>query len=275
MPLIAIKAEDWERENKIEESLEILKTAIKLYNPVKCWALCSGGNDSLCSSHIAMKSGLCDGVVSINTTIGIQETRDHLTMVASYFGWPLRWLTPPKSYLWICEKFGMPGPGFHHVAYRRLKERCLDQLVRESKQNRRYRVLLITGCRKLESTRRMGTASAIQNKGVRIWVAPIVNWDETLKVSYQIDNGIARNPVTAKLGISGECLCGAFAKPGERKKICEHYPDAELQIKAAEEAARNNSKPAKWGVKPRKVKSGGFFNLDLCQQCERKNDAES
>jgi hypothetical protein len=187
--------------------------------------------------------------------------------VADKFGWPLRWLTPPKSYRELCARFGMPGPGGHNLVYQRLKERCVRQLVRESKRLKKDRVLLISGCRVSESERRMGHTEPIQREGARIWTAPIINWDEQQKTVYQINHGIPRNPVKPVLGISGECLCGAFARPGERQNIERYYPDAYAEILACEEAAAANDQPCRWGEKPAKK---GL----LCQQCDRKNGDE-
>lgn len=124
----------WMHTDKTEQARRLISVATKLYKPLKVWALCSGGNDSLCSTHVAMSTGLCDGVASINTTIGVQQTRDHMQMVADRFGWPLRWLTPPVSYEDICAKYGMPGPGAHPQIYARLKERCVRQLRRDSQK---------------------------------------------------------------------------------------------------------------------------------------------
>ncbi len=51
---------------------------------------------------------------------------------------------------------------------------------------------------------------------------------------------VPENPVSAKLHISGECLCGAFSRPGEIDEISFWYPkkanemhDLERQAKAA------------------------------------------
>jgi 3'-phosphoadenosine 5'-phosphosulfate sulfotransferase (PAPS reductase)/FAD synthetase len=126
--------------------------------------------------------------------------------------------------------------------------------------------MLITGCRLSESTRRMGHVVPIQRDGVRYWVAPLIHWDETTKINYQLDNVIPRNPVTAKLGISGECLCGAYAKPGEREKIAHYYPEAESEIQACEAAAASNCQHEVWGTRPPRKQM-------LCQQCDRKNEA--
>jgi 3'-phosphoadenosine 5'-phosphosulfate sulfotransferase (PAPS reductase)/FAD synthetase len=260
-----VPEESWrDTDDPVAEAHNLLKLAIKLYRPRAMWAMCSGGNDSLCASHLAMQHPECRGVASINTTIGIRETREHLEMVCQNFGWPLKWLTPPVGYRELCGRFGMPGPGGHALVYQRLKERCVLQLVRESKVEHKDRILLVSGCRIQESERRMAHTEPLQREGARVWVAPILNWDEQQKVVYQIENSIPRNPVKPKLGISGECLCGAFAKPGERQKIAEHYPEAYEEILACEAAASANHQPCRWGERPPRR------NQMLCQQCDRK-----
>lgn len=256
----------WRCDDHVEEARRIISIAVKMYRPRAVWALCSGGNDSLVSTHLAMQSGVVTGVASINTTIGIQQTRDHLAYVADEFNWPLRWLRPEFSYRQFCAKFGMPGPGRHDYVYRYLKERCVEQLVRESKRRPKDRVMFITGVRLSESDRRMGHVEAIVRRNSQLWVAPILNWGNEHKTAYQVFNGIPRNPVTPILGISGECLCGAFAKPGEREKIAAHFPEAEAEIVACEQEAAANTRPCRWGRRPK--------DRMLCQQCDRKNGEE-
>jgi 3'-phosphoadenosine 5'-phosphosulfate sulfotransferase (PAPS reductase)/FAD synthetase len=272
----------WKDSDPVAEARKLVTLAVKLYKPVAVWALCSGGNDSLCSTHVAMSTGLVTGVASIDTTIGIRQTREHLTKVAERFKWPLKWLVPPVSYRELCARFGMPGPSGHNLVYQRLKERCIRQLVRESKRRTKDKVLLVTGCRASESVRRMANSDPMQREGGRVWVAPIINWDDTHKTVYQVDNGLPRNPVTATLGISGECLCGAFAKPGERAKIAANFPEAEAEIRACEAAAAENCQPSAWGERPKARKPDNEYAdrraaeeefQHLCQQCDRKNEA--
>jgi 3'-phosphoadenosine 5'-phosphosulfate sulfotransferase (PAPS reductase)/FAD synthetase len=255
-------APHWRNNDPVDEARRIIELAIKLYRPAAVWCLCSGGNDSLCSTHVAMSTGLATGVVSINTTIGIQATRDHTAAVCQRFGWPLRWLTPETTYKDFCARFGMPGPGRHDYVYRYLKERPVDQLVRESKRRRQDMVMLVTGVRLGESERRMGNANAIARDGRTLWTGPIINWTPEDQVIYMTSHGIPRNPVKPVLGISGECLCGAFAKPDERKKIAASYPDAFAHILECESAAAENQKPCRWGTRPKERR--------LCQQCDRK-----
>jgi 3'-phosphoadenosine 5'-phosphosulfate sulfotransferase (PAPS reductase)/FAD synthetase len=54
--------------------LEVMSAAY-LHQPVRRFALFSGGKDSICSTHFTMNNG-ADEVVHINTGIGIKETRE-------------------------------------------------------------------------------------------------------------------------------------------------------------------------------------------------------
>ena len=54
---------------------EFLRGVVAEHRPVKTFALFSGGHDSICSTHLAMESGVADAVVHVNTGIGIPQTR--------------------------------------------------------------------------------------------------------------------------------------------------------------------------------------------------------
>ena len=50
------------------------------------------------------------------------------------------------------------------------------------------------------------------------------------------------------VGISGECLCGAFAKPKERGRIQRHYPDLDSYLVWLEGRAKEIKQPyCEWG----------------------------
>ncbi|MFE3583727.1 hypothetical protein [Streptomyces vinaceus] len=50
--------------------------------------------------------------------------------------------------------------------------------------------------------------------------------------------------------MSGECLCGAYAKPGELDEIEFFYPETAAKLRALEEQASEAGIPAcKWGQK--------------------------
>jgi 3'-phosphoadenosine 5'-phosphosulfate sulfotransferase (PAPS reductase)/FAD synthetase len=172
-------------------------------------------------------------------------------------------------------KWGFPGPSGHNLIYRYLKERALRQLIRELKTHRGDKVLLVTGVRLQESRRRMGHVAPFQKDGAIIWVAPILNWDNKQKNEYIATNDLKRNEVVAHLCMSGECLCGAFAKKDEIKNIEFWYPDAAKRIHDLEDKARAAGLPCVWGQRPH-IEDEAQMKLDfgLCWSCPRRTESE-
>ena len=253
-------------------SVAILESAAAELKPEAAFAMFSGGHDSLCSTHLAMSTGIPQAVVHINTGIGIPQTREFVRNTCAAYGWPLLEYHPPKlTYRDIVLKFGFPGPGFHHVPYRWLKERAIDAIVREHKRTRRGKVMLITGVRRSESTRRMGHIKPLVTKGARAWVAPIIGWDDHDKNEYMQEYKIPRNEVVDLLCMSGECLCGAFAKPGELDEVRTWFPGTAAEIDALAEEAAALGKHAIWGVRQKRSRvPKEQMPMDLCWSCEAK-----
>lgn len=55
----------------------VMEQALNQHNPVRIFAMFSGGNDSIVSTHFAMEHGAHE-VLHINTGIGIKETREFI-----------------------------------------------------------------------------------------------------------------------------------------------------------------------------------------------------
>jgi 3'-phosphoadenosine 5'-phosphosulfate sulfotransferase (PAPS reductase)/FAD synthetase len=234
-------------------------------------ALFSGGNDSLCSTHFAMEHG-ARGVVHINTGIGIRQTREFVRDTCKDNRWPLRELYPPAlSYREMVVKYGFPGPGGHRFAYSWLKERAIRQIVRENKGHKLDRVGLITGVRTQESARRMGFVKPIVSVGAQVWIAPLFCFSTLDIADYMKANRLQENPVRRILGMSGECLCGAFAKPGElENKIRPNFPEVAGQIDAIAKEAKTAGKHCIWGTRPKKEKLLNQLEIPwmpLCSGC--------
>lgn len=239
-------------------------------HPIRCrYALFSGGNDSICSTHLAMTNGWANEVIHIDTGIGIAATHEHAVQVCKRFLWPYRVIKPPDwNYRDMVLRRGFPGPAAHRYAYSWLKERAIAKLVRETKEKRFDRIALITGVRNRESARRMGYTEPIIRMDARIWTAPIHSWSKADCQQYMQYYNLPRNPVSDILGFSGECLCGAFAKPGEMKVIEQHYPEIALKIHALEVEAKFAGKHCVWGTRPpkeRKLDDEAF--LPMCVGC--------
>lgn len=120
---------------------ETIATAVLEHKPVRIYAMFSGGNDSMVSTHFAMNNGAHE-VLHINTGIGIPQTREFVRETCKAFGWPLREEHPPdKTYRDMVLYRGFPGPGAHAYAYSWLKERALRKVIRECKAKVRDRVM--------------------------------------------------------------------------------------------------------------------------------------
>jgi len=136
--------------------------------------------------------------------------------------------------------------------YQRLKERALDLARHELgiANSRKQAGVWIAGRRREESKRR-SDIPLHEADGSVIWVSPVANWTKLDLNTYRSMNpDIPRNPVAAQLHMSGECLCGAYAHPGELDEIGFFYPDTRDRIVALqrEVAAAGWVEPhCRWG----------------------------
>lgn len=261
---------------------EIVDAAIREWNPNQVFGLFSGGHDSLCACHIASKHPEFSGCVHIDTGIGIEETRRYVRDTCEENGWPLIELRPPETYQELVIDQGFPGPAHHWKMYQRLKERCIRQLLRDhvDPNDRRRKMVLVSGRRRNESKRRMKTTTkpittGLKNPSPRIvWVNPIIDWMSSEKDQYIKDNGLERNSVVDTLCMSGECLCGAFAKPGELNEIRLFYPAAAAEIDRIARLVSEAGQHSRWGERPARKISEHQMDMPLCWSCENRGEME-
>lgn len=82
-------------------------------------------------------------------------------------------------------------------------------------------------------------------------------------------HGLALNPVkTSPLGMSGECFCGAFARPNELDMIRRVCPDVAEKIDRLAVIAREAGKPCVWGQAPLKPGLRVLETGPLCSSCD-------
>lgn len=191
--------------------------------------LYSGGNDSTVLTHLFKDR--VDYAVHANTTIGVEATRQFVRDTCKLWGLDLLERTAPTSYRELVLDQGFPGPGMHYKMYQRLKERVLEQVRNELvTDSRRQRVLFIAGRRRSESRRRKHIP-LYEGDGSIVWASPLAMWTKTDLVVYRsMQKDVPFNPVTDHLGMSGECLCGAFAKPNEMELLRFWYPDIAQEL---------------------------------------------
>ena len=226
----------------VQQSHNILTRAIDRHanvdgrNLAAVVVLFSGGNDSTVLAHLMRDRAT--HAAHANTTIGLEATREFVRRTCAAWELPLLEFSPPRA----CDRYenlviehGFPGPGHHFKMYQRLKERALEEVRRQLVRNPyRERVVFLAGRRRTESARRV-SIPAVERRGSTVWVSPLVNWTTFDLTTYRLITGdVPVNDVTSLIHMSGECLCGSFARPGEREELAFWFPDFESQIRQLE-----------------------------------------
>lgn len=279
-------------EEKISLALSELNEAIRTHKPALVVGLMSGGNDSLPACYIASLAIKFDGILHINTGIGIEATRVFVRETCEARNWKL-WEykatentradgTPdPMIYEDLCLKHGFPGAFAHRMMYSKLKERQLRRFKRDNgvhgRGKNKQRVMLISGVRLTESIRRMGNVpkQLVDIRSAEIWASPIREWSKKDCRDARIYAGIAENPVAERIHKSGECLCGAFAKKGELAELEMWYPEDAKRIRDLEERVRLAGFDWGWEDQPPKKpackKGTAVEDQFLCTKCNDEN----
>lgn len=243
----------------LEDAFAVLDEAEHREQPRRHWALFSGGHDSLTACSVAFawakERGIEMTAAHIRTGTGVPQTTQYVEEVCAAQGWPLVIFDPPVPYRDIVMEYGFPGPAQHGLMYNRLKERCLRELVRTSKQEFSDRVMMVTGVRSDESLRRMRHVERIQRDGAQLWAAAIWNWTKIDCANFVFKKlGLPRNPVVDMMHMSGECRCGAFARPGELEEWMAWFPDdTQWIVDLQEEVAAAGLRAYRWGQRPPRI----------------------
>lgn len=174
---------------------------------------------------------------------------------------------------------GFPGPAQHTITFSLLKQRPLRQVIRDHKTGRLDRVMLVSGVREHESTRRMGVAQEQYRNGAQLFVNPCLPWLGSDTNAYLREHELPRSPVKDYLEMSGECLCGSFAEDrytNERLLIREMYPRTIAWFSKLEEMAEKKGLPSRWGVRPSEATWGARPEVELeesvlCRSCPTRH----
>lgn len=238
--------------------------------------LFSGGDDSTVLAHLFRRD--VDYFVHINTGICVLDEETGESAAAEYVrSMAKQWDVPlieehGDDYDQLVIANGFPGPAHHFKMYQRLKERGLRNVRRRIVQHsRQERVLFIAGRRRQESERRKDIPLN-ERDGSIVWASPFANWSAQDLNDYRTVYGVKRSPVSTELHMSGECLCGAFAKAGELAEVKFWRPRTAARIEALEErvAAAGNAPPerCKWGWGAYRNGRASKQSGPLCSSCE-------
>lgn len=293
-----MKLSNTDLKEKLSQAADIFRRAVDECQPSAVIGLFSGGHDSYTVTHfIAENFGdRLTTIAHIDTGIGIPETQQFVVDRCEAHGWSLKIYRAlenvnakgepdPQDYEEFVLKLGFPGPHGHGMMYFRLKDRAVQRITRDYGG----RVMLVSGCRKEESTRRMGNTEEVQDRGKQIWVAPFTYMTGSDCAEYMSTHDLPKNPVKELLCMSGECLCGAFAKKNELREIEFWYPDVGKRIRNLEDRVRANGFPWGWEESPpqwwsdrKKAERAGQVDAFeeeakseiemLCQSCHYKQE---
>lgn len=240
------------------------------------YAMFSGGHDSLASTILASRMDGFEGVVHINTGIGIEQTRTFVRETCAEHDWPLIELFSDRVYEdLVLDRGGFPyGPMAHNSMLYYLKQVPLNAWVKTIPGT----IGLVTGIRKQESSRRMnaGISRPERVDGRKLWLAPILEWSKADCSDLIEAEGFRRNEVVDTLHRSGECLCGALARSDEIHDIDLWYPDVGKRIHDLERECENRGIVAAiWAsgeARSLHADQGALFSkanlAPLCTSCE-------
>ena len=186
-------------------------------------ALCSGGTDSVAATHWTMTNGKAEKVVFLHTRTdppdaysAIDATVDWLRDWCDQNGWPFDVVEAPQQFDEITAENGAPGPSRHYLMYRRLKDRPIDKLRKQTIGD----LHCWTGIRRWESDNRMEVAEPEGERGDGRWYwhAPLVDWTDAEVDDYLDEHDIEPADIVQELGRSSDCWCGCF---GDRNELID------------------------------------------------------
>lgn len=231
------------------------------YPPV--YALLSGGKDSMATVQTLANADRLVECVSFRTKISTPDWEDFIVDTCRKHSWKHRFITTPESYEALVRKYGFPGPGKHGWFMSYLKGRCVREFRRQVPDG-----ILASGTRINESDRRF-----INTKPVSVWegvpiLTPIYDWTTERTWHFMRANNFQRSPAYQTLGISGDCLCGAFAQKDEADKLHYHYPTLAKQFEQlGHEIKDDHPKRCEWGWGWKQPRKKTAKEAALCVEC--------
>ncbi|WP_436348766.1 phosphoadenosine phosphosulfate reductase domain-containing protein [Natronorubrum sp. FCH18a] len=267
---------------------EILHDA-KSHDWDHAFALMSGGYDSMAATHYTYHNApfALDGVIHIDTSIGLRETTEYVQSRADDLDLPVHIANVRRDadeYATRIETYGFPGANktSHKWEWVNNKDKPLQTLLQQFDGT----TLLISGATREESDARYEKvdASGLELKDGHLYASPLAAWTPADVRAYIDDQGIPRSDVVDELTHSGDCLCGAYADRWfELEMIHEEWPYMWAYIQSLEarviDSARNRNMKKEsyedyvlWGhgsTTERELDQRlGKREMTLCQACE-------
>lgn len=225
-------------ETKSERPEDILSEVMNEHRRDRFFAMFSGGKDSVGITHWLAEQDKLEAVVHIDTGIGVKKTRDFVIETCEKNGWKL-YIERPKFYrvysAFVME-YGFPSASLHRVIMGYLKFQVMRNFALDIDRDRHC---LVSGVRKFESSRRMKTySSPILRDGRMYFMSPFFYKTSEEVYRYVHENGLKITPTHDILGMSGDCLCGAYSSAGERERLKEADPELARYIEDLEYMVR-------------------------------------
>jgi len=251
----------------------------------------SGGKDSGIALDFIAKEfpQYFKGVVFVNTGIGTQTTIDFVENYCKEHGYKLYHLHAedvkrkrdtevgkigePFDFEHLVMAYGFPQQALHTVTMRWLKLFSIRKFIFE-RIAKGEKPAIISGIRKNESARRKTKAKKyLYNDGKMWFVSPLFYKSNDWVMRYFIENDIKRSPVYNTLHISGDCLCGCFAREEELELLKMFHPEVYNKIKKLEQKLKtcgsdNAKKHPTWGTHGQTtVESDDETEGYICNDC--------
>lgn len=242
--------------------LPLLLNVAQTQDVTHVYAAFSGGDDSISSLEVARHMPNFKGAFFIDTGINVPGAEARAREICERRGAELivyRALEntradgtlDPQDYEQIVLEHGFPGQVMHQRMFDRLKGRAFSRLVRDVRNRLgAKRVMLVSGTRQAESRRRARTVQPFQRAGNTVWAAPLWNWSTRQRDEFAALMKLPRNPYKAQIGISGDCLCGAYSVPGELEKIEQAFPCVGRRLRDIERRVKAQGFPWGWDERP-------------------------
>ncbi len=223
--------------------------------------LFSGGKDSLVACLVA---GVKE-VVYCHTGVGLNE--DYVKMICNKLNWKLNIVYPKyeDEFERFVKKYGFPKPTNHSWIMHNLKSKPVDKWFRKEIKNRM--ITFVSGIRRSESLKRKKLYKEevifYQGKEFRY---PILEWSRLKRDNYIKVHKLPISPFYATLGISADCMCGAYSSRGEAIALDLNYPVLANRLKELE-----HKTGLSWGRHTNITDCTGQKTLEglICSECVR------